>query len=191
MAMSWVWGGIILLSVVYGTVSGNLESLGTSALEGAGSAVELCIGISGATLLWCGLMEIMERAGMLRSLSRLMSPVLLRLFPSAAANPELLGAISANSAANLLGLGNAATPMGLKAVSLMDKGRGNATDEMCRLIVINTASIQLIPSTAAALRASLGSAAPFDILVPVWLSSAASVTVGIGAAYLLRLSQRW
>ena len=189
--MSWVWGGIILLSVIYGAASGNLADLGTAALEGSGAAVELCLGIAGATLLWCGLMEIMERAGMLRALSRLMRPALTRLFPSAAGNRELMAAVSANSAANLLGLGNAATPMGLRAVSLMDSGRGAATDEMCRLIVVNTASIQLIPTTAAALRASMGSAAPFDIIVPVWFSSAVSVTAGIAAAYLMRRLGRW
>lgn len=191
MAMSWIWGGIILLSVIYGAVSGNIDILGTAALDGAGAAVELCLGIAGATLLWCGLMEIMERAGMLRALSRLMRPALTRLFPSAAGDRELMAAVSANSAANLLGLGNAATPMGLRAVSLMDRGRGVATDEMCRLIVVNTASIQLIPTTAAALRASMGSPAPFDIIVPVWLSSAVSVTAGIAAAYLMRRLGRW
>ncbi|MGM9522406.1 MAG: nucleoside recognition domain-containing protein [Oscillospiraceae bacterium] len=186
MAMSWIWGGMIVLSVIYGAVSGNMQELSTAALDGASGAVQLCLAISGATCFWCGLMEVMERSGLLSKLSHLMSPLLTRLFPSARKNPELLRAISANTAANLLGLGNAATPMGLKAVSLMENGGGAATDEMCRLIVINTASIQLIPATVAAVRAASGSDAPFDILPAVWLTSIVSVCTGIAAAYILK-----
>lgn len=125
-------------------------------------------------------------------IARLMSPLLSKLFPKASKDPETKQAIAANVSANLLGLGNAATPLGIKAVSLM-KGNNDsakATDEMCRLIVMNTASIQLVPSTIAAVRASCGSATPFDIIPAVWLTSVCSVAAGLTAAYVFqRLSK--
>lgn len=185
MALSIVWGGLILLSFIYGAVTGSLPALGTAALEGAGTAVQLCLGVLGATCFWCGLMEVLERAGALAALTKLLAPLLGRLFPSMRRDGKLAGALSANVAANLLGLGNAATPSGLEAVRLMDDGSGRATHEMCRLIVMNTASIQLIPATVAALRASMGYEAPFDILPAVWLTSICSVTAGLAAAWVL------
>ena len=120
-------------------------------------------------------------------LSALLQPVLLRLFPSTAANPSLRRSISGNICANLLGLGNAATPMGIEAARRLKppKMPGYATDELCRLIVLNTASIQLIPSSVAGIRLSLGCASPFDILPAVWVSSFLSAGLGLGAAFLL------
>lgn len=186
MIMSYIWSFMIIVSVLWGIASGNLSALSSGILESAGSAVTLCISICGVTCLWCGVMEVMGECGILKALSRLISPILVRLFPSCRKNQELASAISANSAANFLGLGNAATPMGIRAVTLMDKGGGIATDEMCMLIVINTASIQLIPATVAAVRAAAGSAAPFNILPAVWLSSICSVLAGIFAVSVLR-----
>lgn len=190
MALSIVWGGLFLLSVFYGTVTGNLPALGTAALAGAGDAVQLCLAVLGATCFWCGLMEVLERAGALAALCRLLSPLLGRLFPSMRRDKKLAGALSANVAANFLGLGNAATPSGLEAVRLMDDGSGRATHEMCRLIVMNTASIQLIPATVAALRASMGYETPFDILPAVWLTSLCSVSAGLAAAWILGRASR-
>ena len=186
--MSIVWCGIIVCSIIYGGISGNMEQISSAAIEGAGAALELIFGIAGVMCLWCGIMELLEQAGALRGLARIMAPLLRRLFPSCRGNSELTQAISANAAANMLGLGNAATPLGLRAISLMDGGKGKTTDDMCRLVVINTASIQLIPTTVAALRASAGCATPLDILPAVWLTSILSVTVGIGATALLK---RW
>ena len=186
--MSWIWCGIILASVIYGCISGNGEALTGAALEGAGTAVELTISIGGAMCLWCGVMELMERAGALDVLSRLLKPLVIRLFPSAGGSAALRKTLSANIAANMLGLGNAATPLGLKAISMLDKGGGRATDEMCALVVLNTASIQLIPATVAAVRAAAGSSSPFDILPAVWLTSAVSVAAGLAAAALMK---RW
>ena len=186
--MSIFWCGIIVCSVIYGGISGNMEQVSSAAIEGAGAAVELILGITGVMCLWCGVMELLEQAGALRALARIMAPLLRRIFPGCRGNEKLIQAISANAAANMLGLGNAATPLGLRAISLMDKGEGKATDDMCRLVVINTASIQLIPTTVAALRASAGCAAPLDILPAVWLTSILSVSVGIGATALMR---RW
>lgn len=184
--MSYIWSFMIIASVIWGAASGNLSALSSGILDGAGSAVTLCISICGVTCLWCGVMEVMSECGILSALSRLISPVLVRLFPSCRGNRELRSAISANAAANFLGLGNAATPMGIRAATLMDNGGGTATDEMCMLIVINTASIQLIPATVAAVRAAAGSASPFGILPAVWLSSVCSVLAGIAAVCVLR-----
>ena len=129
----------------------------------------------------------MERSGIAAGLSRLLRPVLRRLLPKAGADGETLDALSANVSANLLGLGNAATPAGIRAARRMAAGcRGTASDELCRLVVLNTASIQLLPSTVAAIRGGLGCAAPLDILPAVWLSSAVSVAAGLTAAGLLR-----
>ena len=126
----------------------------------------------------------MEKAGVTRLLSKCIAPLLHKLFPSTVADPILADALSGNICANFLGLGNAATPMGIQAVRRMAQGRQTATDEMCRLIVLNTASIQLIPATVAALRSSLGCATPFDILPAVWLTSLCSAGLGVGAAVI-------
>ena len=136
--------------------------------------------------MWSGVLEIMRRSGLMDSLSKLLKPLLRRLFPKASREPETLSALSANVSANLLGLGNAATPMGIRAARGMAKHAKNgvASSELCLLVVINTASIQLLPTTVAAVRAANGSAAPFDILPAVWISSIASVTVGVLAAKL-------
>ena len=130
--------------------------------------------------------KAMEQSGLMKKLGRLLRPIFRRLFPRTAADEEALGYLSANVAANVLGLGNAATPMGIAAVKRMKaiSGSSTASDEMCRLIVMNTASIQLLPTTVASLRASLGAKSPFDILPAVWISSVLSLSAGLLAAKL-------
>ena len=186
MAMSWLWAGMVALSVLCGTVNGRMAEVSAAALEGAGAAVELCLGMLGSVCLWMGVMELMERCGLAGALARLLRPVLRRLLPKASADTETLAAVSANVSANLLGLGNAATPLGIRAARRMARSGGVADDELCRLVVLNTASIQLLPTTVAGIRAACGSAAPLDILPAVWLSSALSVTAGLLAARALQ-----
>ena len=190
MTMSVIWAFIMISSFIWGVCSGNFNAIGTAAMDGASEAVKLCIGICGSICLWCGIMEIMERAGVTKLIARALSPLLKKLFPSAEKDGALLSALSGNVAANFLGLGNAATPLGIEAVGRMARG-DRATDEMCRLIVMNTASIQLIPTTVAAIRAAAGSETPFDILPPVWAASVCSVTVGILAAKLMSRRRKW
>ncbi len=192
MAMAWIWTGMAAVSVVCGAVYGRMEAVSAAALEGAGQAVRLCLSMAGALCLWTGLMEVMDRCGLSRRLGRLFRPVLRRLLPQASRDPETLAAVTANVSANLLGLGNAATPMGIRAACRMARGtEGVASDELCRLVVLNTASIQLLPTTVASIRAACGSAAPLDILPAVWVSSLLSVTAGLAAAKLLeRLGRR-
>ncbi len=155
--------------------------------EGAQGAVTLCLGLAGTLLLWSALMELMRQSGMLRGLTALLRPLLRRIYPAAFSAPEGGGDdIALNFTANLLGLGSAATPPGLRAAKAMARRSGGAaSDELCALVVMNSASVQLLPATVAALRASLGAAQPFDILPCVWLTSLCSVCAGLGAAKLL------
>lgn len=186
MAMAWVWAGMVVLSLIFGLATGNLENVSNAAMEGANSAVELSVSMAGVMCLWSGVMEIMNACGLSQGLSRAFRPILRRLMPEASRDPETLSALSANVSANLLGLGNAATPLGIQAARRMSRDcSGVASDELCLLVVLNTASIQLLPTTVASVRAAFGSAAPFDILPAVWISSLASVTVGLLTARLL------
>nr|WP_325217717.1 spore maturation protein A [uncultured Oscillibacter sp.] len=186
MEMAWVWTGMVTLSLVFGLLSGNLDAVANAALEGARSAIELSLAMAGVLCLWSGVMEIMNACGLSAGLARLFRPVLRRLLPNACKDPETLAAVSANVSANLLGLGNAATPLGIRAARRMAKGCGGvASDELCRLVVLNTASIQLIPATIASVRAAAGCETPFDILPAVWLASVLSVAAGLTAERLL------
>ena len=185
MGMSGIWAGMVVVSLVCALVTGRGSEVASAAMEGASAGVELCLGMAGALCLWMGVMEVLRRAGAMGWLSRLLRPVLGRLYPDFARDSGVMDAISANVSANLLGLGNAATPLGLDAARRMSRrSPGVASDALCMLVVCNTASIQLIPTTVAAVRAGAGSTAPFDILPAVWLASALSVTVGILAARL-------
>ena len=187
MAMGCIWTGMVALSVLCAAANGRMEAVTAAALEGAGAAVELCLGMLGGMCLWMGVMELMQRSGLAAGLARLFRPLLQRLLPRAARDEETLGALSANVSANLLGLGNAATPLGIRAAQRMARGcDGVADDELCRLVVLNTASIQLLPTTVASVRAVCGSDAPLEILPAVWLTSVLSVTAGLLAARLLQ-----
>ncbi len=186
MAMSVAWCTMVVLAVLFGAKNGTLAAVSAAAMEGAGAAVQLCLTLAGPLCLWSGVMEVMARTGLSGGLARLFRPLLRLLFPRASQDAETLAALSGNVSANLLGLGNAATPLGIRATERMARGlQGRAGDELCRLVVLNTASIQLLPTTVCALRASCGSAAPFDILPAVWVSSVLSVAAGLLAAYLL------
>ena len=184
--MAIVWGVMVLASVVCAVAGGRMAQVSAAALEGARAAVELCISLAGVLCLWSGFMELLKQCGLERKLAALFRPLMRRLLPQASRDAETMAAVSGNLSANLLGLGNAATPLGLRAARRMALGaEGRATDELCRLVVLNTASVQLLPTTVAAVRAGCGSAAPFDILPAVWVSSILSVSVGLLAARLL------
>lgn len=185
MTMAWIWTGMAVLSILCGLATGRGDLVAAAAVEGAQAAVELCVSIAGMLCLWTGVMEIMRRSGLAEGLSRLLRPVLSALFPQVSGDRGVMDSISANVSANLLGLGNAATPLGIEAVRRMErKSPGTASDAMCMLVVCNTASIQLIPTTVASVRAAAGSSSPFDILPAVWLASALSVGVGITSCKL-------
>lgn len=182
MLLSWLWTGIAGISLIFGILNG--VPLGTAPLEGAQSAITLALGMAGSLCLWSGAARVMEASGVTAGLARLFRPLLVRVFPSTAKNAALAQCLSANFCANLLGLGNAATPTGIQAAQHLKDGP-RATDELCRLIVLNTASIQLIPANVAAVRCALGCATPFDILPAVWVTSLCSAGLGVAAAWLL------
>ena len=189
MAMSYVWCFLLLVSIAYSIFAGTAPQTGSAALSGAQSGVTLAISLAGVLCLWSGLSRVMEKSGLTAKLASLLRPLLVRLFPNSARDAAALQNLSGNFTANLLGLGSA-TPLGMAAVRRMQalSGSPDASDEMCRLIVLNTASVQLIPSTVAAVRASLGAPRAFEILPAVWLTSLCSVTAGLFAA---KLFSRW
>lgn len=186
MAMSIIWSALVLCSVLCGAATGQLAAVSAGAMEGAQAAVELCVGMAGALCLWSGVMEVLRRCGALESLRRLLTPALGRLFPAAARDGETMDLLAANVSASLLGLGNAATPLGVRAAERMARGSGGrASDDLCRFVVCNTASLQLVPTTVAAVRSAAGCETPFDILPAVWLTSALALAAGLTACAVL------
>lgn len=187
MVMSWIFTGIVAIALAAAIFTGRGSDLAAAIPRGAQTGVTLAISLAGSICLWTGVGKVMEKAGFTALLSRLLRPLLHRVFPSTKKDPELSGHLSANICANCLGMGNAATPMGILAAKRLAEKRkdGIACDELCRLIVLNTASIQLIPATVAAARVSLGCATPFDILPAVWVTSLCSAGMGLLAAFLM------
>ena len=197
MAMSYVWVILLFVSVVFGALTGSAGAVGAAAVQGIVEwvsgwlplyGVGLTLSLAGPMIFYSALLEVMERSGLTEKLSRALRPVLGRLFPSSRSDPELAGELSCNMSANLLGLGNAATPAGIRAAQRLHalSGKEAASDELCRLAVLNTASVQLLPTTAAVLRSACGAENAFDILPAVWISSAAGVAAGLLAERLFR-----
>lgn len=187
--MDWIWTGLTAAAVLFGILNGRLAEVSAAALEGAETAVKTCAGLCAGLCLWSGILKLLEAGGASALLGRLLRPLLTRLYPESRRDPAALAALAENMSANLLGLGNAATPAGIRAARALRRGE-RATDSLCRLVVLNSASIQLIPATVCALRASLGSASPFDILPAVWLTSLCSAGAGLLAERLLRRARR-
>lgn len=186
MLMSYIFTGMIAISLFAAILTGRGGILAAAVSQGAQAGITLMISLSGSICLWTGVGKLMEKSGITAGLSRLLRPVLGKLFPSSKSDTQLAGSLSANVCANFLGLGNAATPMGIQAakrLALRSKN-GVASNELCRLIVLNTASIQLIPANVAAVRSALGGATPFDILPAVWVTSLCSAGLGVTAAWL-------
>ena len=186
--MSILWVCMLIVSVFSSLFQVSPENLTSAALTGAKDAISLCISLGGPLCLWSGMAKVMERSGLIEKVGRALRPILKKLFPLSCKDPLTPGYLTSNISANLLGLGNAATPMGVAAAKEMAKRRGDKTadDEMCRFIVLNTASLQLLPTTVATIRSTAGSSSPFDILPGVWITSIVSVTVGLIACSILR-----
>lgn len=187
MVMSWIFTGFLALAILASIPSENAGTLSRAVVTGAQSGVTLALSLAGSICLWSGVGTLLEKIGVTAQLARILRPLLHRIFPSTRKNATLAGALSGNICANFLGLGNAATPMGIVAAKqLRDPAHPDmATDELCRLIVLNTASIQLLPTNVAAIRAGLGCASPFDILPAVWLTSICSASLGVACAWFL------
>ena len=192
MVMSWIWVGLLMLSFLCSMVLDNGNALAAAIPQGAQAGVTLAVSIAGSICLWTGVGKLMERSGLTKALSKLLSPLLSLLFPTTQRDEGAKHYLCANICANILGLGNAATPMGIQAAKRLVDPRqpAVATDELCRLIVLNTASIQLIPANVAAVRASLGAQSPFDILPAVWITSLCSAGLGLTAAWIMGAVKR-
>lgn len=186
--LNYVWMGMLVVGFITGILNGRLEEVTQAAFTSAGRAVELSIGLLGILCLWSGLMNISEKSGLIRAVAWLAKPLLRLLFPQIANNNRALGAIVMNFAANFLGLGNAATPLGIRAMAELQKVNGKsdtASDSMCMFLVLNTSMIQLIPTTVIALRSDAGSAAPSEITACVWGASICASLMGIVMVRLL------
>lgn len=181
MTMSYLWTGMILISVIFSFLTGQTEQVSTASLQGATTAIDLCLTMAGGLCLWSGMMEVMRQSGLSNQVANALRPLLKHLFPEVAKDEAVMEHISANLSANFLGLGNAATPLGIQSAKGLAKysKNGRATASLCLFVVCNTASIQAIPSTIASLRLATGSASPFEILPALWLTSATALTVGI------------
>ena len=183
--MSWLFTGMLVFSLLFGILNGRMEQVSIAAVNDCSNAVTLVIQLAGVMCLWSGLMRIAESSDLTGKLSRLFQPVMKLLFRRLPVDSK---AIVMNLTANLLGLGNAATPLGIAAMKELEKTsqrKGVASDEMAMLVVLNTASLQLIPTTTAALRLANGSTAPMEILPAVWLASSVSILAGILTAKFL------
>ncbi|HIV85354.1 MAG TPA: hypothetical protein H9900_00920 [Candidatus Monoglobus merdigallinarum] len=191
--MNYIWGGIILLSLIVSVFTGRVEQTAAAAVSGAGSAVDLSLSLLGIMCLWTGISKIGEDAGLIRRIAKILTPPIRFVFPRLDPKGKAFGSVVMNIVANLLGMGNAATPLGIKAVGELKRlspDPGRATDEMCMLVVLNTASLQLIPTTLISLRQSYGAASPGDVIAPIWICEICALVLGIAAAKFLSRRSR-
>ncbi len=187
--MGAIWTFLVAAAVLAAALNGRMAELSTAAVDSAGKAVTLSLGLAGVMALWLGLVRVAEEAGLVRAVARAARPVLRRLFPDVPPEHPAMGAIVMNVSANVLGLGNAATPFGVKAMQeleTLNPHPGVATDAQALFCALNTASVQIIPATVIALRAAAGSRAPGEIIGATILASACGATAAVVASKLLR-----
>ncbi len=190
--LNYLWSGLIILSIICSVVFGNTQNLSQALIESGASSIELIMTMAGIMCLWSGIMKIAVESGLTGIFAKIFAPLLRPLFPRLEKNSDAFQSITMNISANLLGLGNAATPFGLKAMEQLHTLNGRkdtASNEMIIFVVMNTASLQLLPTTLATLRQSYGSSAPFEIIVPVWISSACALAVALIIACTLNCRQ--
>ena len=183
--LNYIWCGMIVLAYIVGVFTGNVEEVTKGAMEGAGQAITTCIGLLGSMCLWTGLSKVAEDSGLTEVFAKVLTPVTKVIFPRIKSGSAPHRAIVMNMVANLLGMGNAATPLGIKAMHELDKlnhHKAVASREMCMFVVVNTASIQLIPATVISLAQANGGTTPTDIIVPVWICSICALVVGVTMA---------
>lgn len=183
--MNYIWASIMIISVICALITGKINDLSSAVLTGASDAVNLVISILGMMALWTGIMKIAEKSGLTDFLAKIFSPVTKFLFPCYPPGSAASKAICMNITANFLGLGNAATPFGIKAMKEMQKKNLNSTtanNDMIMFFVINAASLQLIPTFLCTLRQKHGSANPLDVIVCLWITSLAALIIGIFSA---------
>lgn len=183
-----VWPIFIIISFSYAIFSGNLQNLNNSIFDSTSDAIELTLSLLGTMCLWSGVMKIASKTSLIDKLTKLVQPFINFLFPELRKNEKIKKEISMNMIANILGLGNAATPLGLKAMKSMQEEnnkKDTLSNSMMVFILINTASIQLIPTTVIAIRNSLGSSNPTSIVFPVWIATICAAVAGIASVKLI------
>ena len=192
--INFIWVGLLIIGIVVGIVTGNVDAVTNAAIESANTGVELSMGLIGVMALWLGIMKIGEEAGLVEKLAKGLKPIMTRLFPDVPADHPAMGAMIMNMAANILGLGNAATPLGLKAMQELQElnpEKDTATDAMVTFLAINTSSITLIPSESIAILVAAGAKNPTEIIGPAIIATTASTVVAVIAAKLLAKSSRY
>lgn len=183
--MNWIWVGMIIFSIIFALLTGNIEAVALSLTDSAQQGIQALLGMCGAYIFWSGLLHVAQRAGLVEGLARLLRRVLGKLFPHSAHDPQVMGAVAMNLGADMLGLGNAATPFGVEAVKGMSRLSGGVANEDIQMfLVLNAATLQFFPTTVIALRSAANSAQPSDIILATVLCSAFSMAVGIGSARL-------
>jgi spore maturation protein A len=184
-----IWGLFIIIGIVYGFITGSISSINTELLECGKKAFDLILDLMPLLVIWMGLMQIAEKSGLIKKLSKIMSPLLSKLFPSIPKNHEAIGYIASNVAINMAGLGSAATPFGLKAMEKLEELNPNkkvASDAMITFLVLNTAGVTIIPTTIIALRMSAGSNNPTKVLPLCILATFSSLVAGLSLDYIIR-----
>ena len=192
--MNYIWVAFVVIAVIAGAVTGNMEAVQNNLFDFAGTAVEICLGLIGIMAFFCGLMKLMEEAGLCEKLGRAIAPVMKLLFPEVPADHPANSAMALYFAANILGIGNAATPFGLKALQelqTLNKTKNIATDAQCMLLAMATTSITLIPVTAIGLRAAVQTVGAAEIVGPVILATTISTVTGVVFTIVLGKVKRW
>lgn len=183
-----LWPIFIIISIIFAIFSGNIDKINSSIFDSTQSAIDLTLTLLGATCLWSGIMEIASKTEIIKKLSKILNKIIKKFFYDLNSESKSYNNIIMNIIANILGLGNAATPLGLKAMSELQKENNDKerlSDNMMMLIVLNTASLQIIPTTVIAVRSSLGSSNPTQIIVPVWIATIGAAFVGIFVAKII------
>lgn len=191
--INYIWGSIILVSIIFGAFNGKLSDVSSAVLTGANEGVTMAISLMGIMCLWTGLMKIANKSNLTKVFSIILRPITKFVFPDIPNNSEAMNAIVMNMTANLLGMSNAATPLGLKAVKELHKlyPYKTASYNICMFVIINTASLELVPSTILALRQNAGSANCFEIIIPVWIASILSISVGVISGKLFSKKEKF
>ena len=186
--LNFIWPVFIIISFIYAILNGRVAEINNSVFDSTKSAVDLSISLLGTTCLWTGIMQIASNTKIVKHLSKLLNPIMKKLFPDIKKEEKVYKEITMNIIANIMGLGNAATPLGLKAMKSMQKNnedKNKLSNSMCIFIVLNTASIQLIPTTVIAIRSSLGSNNSTAMIVPVWIATICAAVAAVVSAKLL------
>lgn len=192
--INYIWAGLLIIGFVVGIATGKVDAVTNAAIEYANTGVELSMGLIGVMALWLGVMKIAEEAGLVEKLAKGLKPIMVRLFPDVPADHPAMGAMIMNMAANILGLGNAATPLGLKAMQELQElnpEKDTATDAMVTFLAINTSSITLIPSESIAILVAAGAKNPTEIIGPAIIATTASTVVAVIVAKLLAKTSRY